>query len=338
MVSTSVDFGYTTTGASFDGVNDWLSRDADLTGNADSKLWTGSFWFKGAPFDGGHIYCATDGGTAFARIQWTGDAIGILARNSGGTGILDILSSGLGVGDTGWHHCLFSLDLSDTNKRHLYIDDASDLNVNTYTNDTIDFSQSDHLIVGGPEAGVDIFAICLADMWIAPGVYLDFSVEANRRLFVTSDARPIDLGDDGSTPTGSAPLMYFSGALASWETNKGTGGGFTENGALTECAVAPPSGTLVAEATAALGMQKSLFRSFTGTATAVAALSKATIMSRAFAAVASITAAIDSLVTTPPTPWTGGAGLGYIPLTRRSWRRGRQSWAKTRPGRRNRPN
>src|SRR3546814_7073174 len=46
---------------------------------------------------------------------------------------------------------------------------------------------------------------------------------------------------DGSTPTGSAPLVFLSGATASWHTNKGTGGGFTENGALTDAATDPPA-------------------------------------------------------------------------------------------------
>lgn len=45
----------------------------------------------------------------------------------------------------------------------------------------------------------------------------------------------------GGNPTGTDPLVFFSGATASWHTNQGSGGGFTENGALTDAATNPPS-------------------------------------------------------------------------------------------------
>ena len=34
----------TANAATFDGINDYLSRDADYTGSAESKLWTGLVW------------------------------------------------------------------------------------------------------------------------------------------------------------------------------------------------------------------------------------------------------------------------------------------------------
>ena len=69
--------------------------------------------------------------------------------------------------------------------------------------------------------------------------YLDISVENNRRKFIDADGFPVDLGSDGSTPTGIAAIMFFSGATVSWHTNDGSGGGFTENGALTDAATSP---------------------------------------------------------------------------------------------------
>jgi hypothetical protein len=51
---------------------------------------------------------------------------------------------------------------------------------------------------------------------------------------------PVSLGADGSTPTGTAPIIFLSGATSSWETNKGSGGGFTENGGLTQSPDDPP--------------------------------------------------------------------------------------------------
>ena len=93
--------------------------------------------------------------------------------------------------------------------------------------------------VGGLPDGTLKLDGSIAELWFAPGVYIDLSVEENRRKFITDALRPANLGSDGSTPTGSAPLIYLSGATSSWHTNKGTGGGFTENGDLTDSTSSP---------------------------------------------------------------------------------------------------
>ncbi len=44
----------------------------------------------------------------------------------------------------------------------------------------------------------------------------------------------------GSDPKRTKPsIMFFSGVTSTWHTNDGTGGSFTENGALTDCATDP---------------------------------------------------------------------------------------------------
>jgi hypothetical protein len=55
-----------------------------------------------------------------------------------------------------------------------------------------------------------------------------FSVEANRRLFITADGKPTN---PALWPSGGQ--VQFYGAVDDWHTNKGTGGGFTLTGALT---------------------------------------------------------------------------------------------------------
>jgi hypothetical protein len=57
-------------------------------------------------------------------------------------------------------------------------------------------------------------------------------VESNRRLFLSEFKRAVNLGADGSTPTAVSPIIFLSGSIAAWATNKGTGGGFTTNGTL----------------------------------------------------------------------------------------------------------
>lgn len=67
-----------------------------------------------------------------------------------------------------------------------------------------------------------------ANMWIAPGVYIDFTVMANRRKFITAANKPVNLGSDGSTPTGTAPAIYFTGNASSFGSNAGPGGSFLQ--------------------------------------------------------------------------------------------------------------
>jgi hypothetical protein len=80
----------------------------------------------------------------------------------------------------------------------------------------------------------------VSDTWI-DSTHLDFTVETNRRKFVGADGKPVNLGADGSTPTGVAPAIFFSGDASTFGTNRGTGGGAFAlvNGPLTT--VAGPS-------------------------------------------------------------------------------------------------
>jgi hypothetical protein len=234
-------------GVQFDGSNDYLTRGADLSGNANSKLVTGAFWFRAnsATIGGNQniFFSGADllGTYGFSLYRSGSEEIGVTGRDASGNSDLVVLSSA--YADTSWHHCMFSFDMSDTGKRHLYIDDSSDLNVTTYTNDTLDFTQSEHYVGAANAFGspFGLFAGDLADFWLDFGTYIDLSVASNRRKFVgASAASSVDLGSDGSNPTGAAPIVFLSGAVGSWHTNDGDGGGFTENGALSAASADPP--------------------------------------------------------------------------------------------------
>ncbi len=230
---------YAANGVNFDGANDYLTRGADLTGAADSKLWSGSVWFKRAATGSMALYAGTSD-RPFIQFRGSGGdhTIQITARSAGGSAILNIESSAI-TDTTSWHHIMWAVDMADeATKSHLYVDGVSDLTVNTYTDDTIDFSRTGHTIGAKANAGSK-YDGCLADFWLAFAQYIDLSVAANREKFRSAAGSPVNLGGDGSNPTGTAAIMFFSGATAAWETNKGTGGGFTENGALSDCASDP---------------------------------------------------------------------------------------------------
>ncbi len=69
-----------------------------------------------------------------------------------------------------------------------------------------------------------------ADFWVASGQYLDITTAPNIAKFI-SGGKPVDLGADGSTPTGTAPPIFLrrapSAAASTFATNLGTGGTFS---------------------------------------------------------------------------------------------------------------
>lgn len=66
----------------------------------------------------------------------------------------------------------------------------------------------------------------VSTIWIDFSHYLDLSVEANRRLFIDADKRPVDLGADGSLPLGVAPEIYLDNPYTTYNVNLGSGGDF----------------------------------------------------------------------------------------------------------------
>ena len=129
-----------------------------------------------------------------------------------------------------------SWDLATAGARHLYITDASDLTVTTFTNDTIAYTSPTDSGIGSEPAGGAKLNGCLAELYFNQAEYLDLDVTANRRKFNTASLKPTSLGADGSLPTGTAPILYHrvaDGAAAStFATNLGTGGNFTITGTL----------------------------------------------------------------------------------------------------------
>src|SRR4030095_10040771 len=208
-------------------------RVAGLTAAADSTQVTGSFWFNSfvdGTFD--HTFFAglttLAGTTTRFRIRHINNQMRITGASAAGTTVLDIRTTANLQNNT-WYHILFSVDLTDTAKRHLYVDNVSDLTVTTYTNTAMDFSWADwsFLALGGGSGpfGGDTFA-AYADFWLQTGLYIDFSNSANRALFITSDLRPVYLGATGNVPTGTAPRVFFGNPDETWWVNLGTGGGF----------------------------------------------------------------------------------------------------------------
>lgn len=234
--------GFRPGAVNFDGTNDYLLRGGGLTGAADGKAGTISFWCKAAADDSTLvIFTGRVSSSVRLNIQRVStNVMSIQGRNSANTTILSMASSATNFNIAGgWRHFIASWNLA-TAAEHIYVNDSSDLAAgSTLTDDTIAYSTSvDNWAVGSNQAGAAKWNGDIADLWFEDS-YIDLSNSANRRLFISAAGKPVSLGANGETPTGSSPIVFFGGATDDWHTNKGTGGGFTENGALTDAATNP---------------------------------------------------------------------------------------------------
>lgn len=204
-------------------------RNGGLTGAADSKSATGSLWFWLPDVSGNKtLFCSTTtagGTTTRFRVRMVGNELRITASDTGGTVRLDIRSPGFEALNT--YHVLFSFDLNVSGRRHIYVDDGSNITQSTFLNANIDFTVADWAfgsLPNGTEAPADGFYF--SQFWFHDGLYLNLDDESNRRKFISSDKRPVWLGDNGEVPTGGAPRVFFPHLGDGWEVNEGTGGSF----------------------------------------------------------------------------------------------------------------
>lgn len=221
LLGAPAESGYTAYASVFDGSNDYMTRGVDLTGNADGKKGTFSCWFK-----------LTGGDSTTQRIFCTQNQQLVIWRHAANQ--FKIYSANLFIETvatfivTGsWVHICACWDVSTPGARHIYVNGLDDTVENTFTDANIDYTDSNHAI-GAEVAGTNKFYGELCE------VYLNLSEYLNDPTKFASGGKPISLGATGSTPTGTAPIIYFRDPYDSFETNRGTGGDFTVTGALTQ--------------------------------------------------------------------------------------------------------
>jgi hypothetical protein len=231
--------------ADFDGANDFMARGASLDGIVDSKLGIFSAWVRLDGGDGANItmLAINDGATLDFRIERRStNVFAVIAENAAGTNVVVIETSATYTASATWLHVLMSWDVSLGGLGNLYINDVSDRATSVFDDDTLDYTKT-NCFVGAHDATTRRFNGCLADLYFAPGQYLDFALVANRRKFISAGGRPVHLGTTGALPTGTAPSVYFhlddGEAVANFATNRGTGGNFTITGTLDTGSTSP---------------------------------------------------------------------------------------------------
>jgi hypothetical protein len=198
-----------------------------------------SFWFRTAAtnptvrgyFAGSGAYTSSFGSILSVST--------IFQQKNRATGGGDVVNQNASVGtwDQSWHHFLFSgsgSNGSPSTTGYIYIDDVQwNGDVVTSGNFALkNFDVTSHYFGRGASAG-DHSRGYLAEYFLhAPSSFLDITVEANRRKFISAAGAPVDLGADGSTPLGEQPFWYLGKEYSTFHENLGSLGDLTVNGTI----------------------------------------------------------------------------------------------------------
>lgn len=230
---------YRTGAVIFDGANDYLTRGAGLTGAADGQSWLMSFWIN---FQGGNgsrqSYFGADNAWHASNEKQADNTIRVQWLRSGGSDAINIETATTYTDASGWLHFIAS---GNGSTAHLYINGSDDqAGGGTVNAQNIDFTRSDWFL-GALAGGSRLINAYLADFYFALE-YLDISQAANLAKFI-SNGKPVDLGADGSEPTGTTPIVFLrrapGAAAATFATNLGSGGDFSVTGALASAPSSP---------------------------------------------------------------------------------------------------
>jgi hypothetical protein len=230
-----------------DGANyasDVSRRTAILSGAADTVTQTCSFWFNitANPSGSYHQICQTTGdyGVYIIHTATDGDIRYRGANNTAQQYILDVETTTKFLTGTnaGWHHFFMSANMVSTPVVLLYIDGVEDKSsaietAGEFENESTSFPSL--FTLGGNRAGgVAHPGIDLFDFWYSQSEFVDFSDAAIRAKWIDGSGKPVDLGADGSTPTGTAPIVFChldDGETAgNFDINAGTGGSIVTGG------------------------------------------------------------------------------------------------------------
>lgn len=228
----------------FDG-STYMLRGSDLSGNADSSRGTLSFWWR---FDATGARMAmlmpTAGTGGFTcDFDSTGRLSLQLADATASSSVIMNTTSAPGAGT--WNHVMASWDTNfaaGARLTHLYLDGSSNKTVVTDSGSAfnIDYTRDNWGFASDVVTNAQRFNGCISEFYFSPGQYLDLSVSANRLKFRTADGKPAVLGESGSLPTGTPPIIYFRNASDLFNINLGTGGNFVvTSGTITSCSSTP---------------------------------------------------------------------------------------------------
>tara|TARA_R110000851_G_scaffold231121_1_gene383993 strand:- start:1145 stop:3268 length:2124 start_codon:yes stop_codon:yes gene_type:complete len=210
------------------GTSQLLKRTSALTGASDSKVFSCSFFMRPDGTNGFTVISPAASGDAFrGQISVQGSGLRVSWYNSAGSSILDNSTPSSFVTTGQLYHVLICVDMTDEAKSKVYIDGVDSNETWTkFTDDNLTFTADNMGIGARPNATPIVYFDGNIGFLYLSTEYIDFSQEANRLKFVDGLGYPVDLGADGSAPTGSQPLIYMNNDIH-LGTNLGSGGDFT---------------------------------------------------------------------------------------------------------------
>ena len=233
---------FTPHGVEFDATNDYLTHTGSFTGAVDNKfmlvsawIWTNSFAVQNT------VLASGQNGHLQLRITNNG-YIDLFAHSNPGVTACVTMEGNQSLSTGVWNHILMTADCASAANSTGYINET----LMTYgskaiANANIKWTGGHDHLIGAMFNFSSLMNGSLAEVYMT-NEWLDLSVLDNRRKFITADGNPEDLGSDGSTPTGTQPLLYMKGEAADWNAgtaNAGSGGTMTMTGAVVDSAHEP---------------------------------------------------------------------------------------------------
>lgn len=215
------------TSADFNGAAEL--RRAGMTGVSDAYTGAISLWFR---LDGSNgvrrQLLFNTGGTVDISITSTNQVVVFISAPATSS-FIQITSSSTYTAGATWHHLLASWDTNGAvglKSKWLYIDGVLEHGAvaDVGSASQVGYTPANWYVCS--QSGTSFMDGCLSEVWFAPGQFVDFLQSGNRSKFRNLAGHPINLGTDGSLPTGTAPALYLSNAFSTFELNNGTGGDF----------------------------------------------------------------------------------------------------------------
>jgi hypothetical protein len=230
---------YTAEGVDFN--NSPYYSKGSLTGVSDGVVGTFScwFWMKGGNGANQTFISLTAAGSArFWILRNTSNQLRVFGNSGSGQVLNQVTTPTYTTSMSAYAHVAMSWDLA-AGVSQIYVDGVSAGAAPSIVNTAIDYTQTQNNI-GAVSGGTSLANMWVAELYMNFAAFVDLSTPANLEKFRSSGGAPVDLGADGSTPTGAQPAIFMKGPAANFGTNLGAAGNFTLTGSLSDAATDPP--------------------------------------------------------------------------------------------------
>ena len=224
--------------ADFNGSSQYISRTSSLSGISDSRFTTVAFSLYNDNTSGYATYLLgydSSSNRSPIIVDRNGAKLRFYLQSSSGQ-ILAIPDVGVTLNTSSWFNVLIS-DNRTTQTTRIYVNGtAYTPTPSTNTVADVTYGNASFGIAGNEYNGDytnDGFFDGRIGYFYFTTEFIDFSSEANRLKFFDAFGYPVDLGSNGSTPTGTQPLIYINKGFHNG-TNLGSGGNFTPQGTPTD--------------------------------------------------------------------------------------------------------